>query len=168
MRRTGFAAVLIGFVTVSVAVGSASSAARAEQATVENVEKLIVVMKMTDLMKASIPLITEQVLRLMWQKAPSVSPADKIAVEKLFNGVMAKMPAEFAKIAVPLYRQHLTKDEVAAMLAFYTTPEGRSIIDKLPAITQQAQKLGALLGEKLAKEAFDKSRAQLRERGYKL
>jgi len=123
---------------------------------------------MDALMTAMLPEIKKQVLALIWVRVPGAKQVDKDAINKLFDETMDRMPSEFLKLAVPLYRQHFNKDEVAAMLKFYTSPEGRSIIEKLPAVTQQGQKLGAMLGQKLAKEGIERSRKELRSRGYKL
>ena len=78
------------------------------------------------------------------------------------------MPAEFVKLAVPLYRENLNATEVRGLIEFYKSPVGQSVIDKLPRLAQQGQQIGAVLGEQLAREAFENSRKRLRAKGYQL
>ena len=44
----------------------------------------------------------------------------------------------------------------------------QSVITKLPRLTQQGQQIGALVGEKLAKEASENSCKRVRQKGYQL
>lgn len=39
---------------------------------------------------------------------------------------------------VRLYQQSLTREDVDAMIAFYSSPAGRSVVEKIPALTQQS------------------------------
>lgn len=78
------------------------------------------------------------------------------------------MPAEFVKLAVPMDQENLTAEEVRGLIRFYKSPVGQSVITKLPRQTQQGQQIGALVGEKLAKEALENSRKSLRQKGYQL
>ena len=70
----------------------------------------------------------------------------------------------FLKVMVPVYEKHLTQQEVRAMIAFYKTPEGKSVIAKLPALTQESMAMGAALGQELAQEFVGRARAT----GYKI
>jgi uncharacterized protein len=66
--------------------------------------------------------------------------------------VVDALPAKFAAIAreelsfdklratiVPVYRETFTQEEVDGMIAFYSSPIGRSVVDKLPVVTQKIQ-----------------------------
>jgi hypothetical protein len=70
----------------------------------------------------------------------------------------------FLGMLIPLYQKHLTQDEVRALIDFYQTPAGSSVIAKMPALTQESMALGAALGQELANEFVTRARAT----GYKI
>lgn len=41
-------------------------------------------------------------------------------------------------MALPIYRESLTQEEVDGLIAFYNTPIGRSTVDKLPLVMQKS------------------------------
>ena len=53
-------------------------------------------------------------------------------------------------------------------LIVFKNPLGQSVINRSPKPAKQGQHIGALLGEKLANEAFANSREHLRVKGYEL
>lgn len=67
-----------------------------------------------------------------------------------------------ADMVVPIYARHFTEAEIEAMLAFYRTEEGQSVVRKLPLVMQESMAAGRRLGQKLAERAL----ARLKERGY--
>jgi hypothetical protein len=84
---------------------------------------------------------------------------------KFWEELNAELTGErFIKLMIPLYEKHLTHDEVRALVDFYQTPTGASVIAKMPALTQESMVLGASLGQELAAEFQNRARAT----GYKL
>jgi uncharacterized protein len=158
------------FMATIMTLSSFSSYALADdgKATVAEVQELIKIIKLEKLIQAVIPAIKKQLIALIKKSAPKIKPNHMAESEKILDEMFSGMPKAFMKMAVPLYHHHLTKEEVRGLANFYKTPVGRSVIKKMPVITQQAQKLGALLGQKLAIDAFNKSKERLRKRGYKL
>lgn len=47
---------------------------------------------------------------------------------------------------IPIYRKHLNEEEVDALIAFYGSPAGQTLRDKLPLITVEASKVGEAWG----------------------
>ncbi len=66
---------------------------------------------------------------------------------------------ELYDILIPVYKKHLTEEEVDAAIAFYSTEAGRSLVEKMPLITQESMQAGAQwgarLGEKIARKMED-------------
>jgi hypothetical protein len=57
---------------------------------------------------------------------------------------------------IPIYVEHFTAEELEASIAFYRTPAGQSILQKMPVVMQESmevgQQWGMELGQKLAEE----------------
>ena len=67
------------------------------------------------------------------------------------------------KLVVPIYEKNFTDREIDAMLEFYRAPIGRSIMSKLPTVTQESMAVGQAWGESLAEDVL----RQLETDGYK-
>ena len=142
--------------------------AQDQKATVAEVQELVTLLKLDKLMEASIPLMNKQMSQLMAKMVPNAKPDDLAEVNEMMGQVFQRLPAEFVKLAVPLYVENPNAEEVKGLVTFYKSPVGRSVIEKLPKLAQQGKKIGAVLGEQPAKEAFRDSRKRLREKGYQL
>jgi hypothetical protein len=59
-------------------------------------------------------------------------------------------------IAVPIYVQNLTVEEMQAAVQFYGSPAGQSIVRKLPVIVQQSMQAGQEWGRQLGRETADR------------
>ncbi|MEO3430054.1 DUF2059 domain-containing protein [Pelagibius sp. CAU 1746] len=74
----------------------------------------------------------------------------------------------FLEQTIPIYDAYLTEEEVAALLAFYRTPEGRSVVQKLPLVTQEAMgashQWGMAVGEEVRRRIIDRLKAE----GYRI
>ena len=71
-------------------------------------------------------------------------------------------PEQVIELVVPVYAKHLTLEEIRAANAFYSTPEGRSMIKKLPVIMGDAMQAGQQWGEKIGRQALER----LQEKGF--
>ncbi|MBS1766576.1 MAG: DUF2059 domain-containing protein [Acidobacteria bacterium] len=98
------------------------------------------------------------------------------AIQKMVGTMKAtntQLPAEFwdeflkaataeklTEVAIPAYEQNLTHAEVKAYLAFIATPEGASIMKKLPLIQDEAMKAGQAWGQQMGLEIAQKLHAE--------
>lgn len=70
---------------------------------------------------------------------------------------------ELLRKTIPLYDKHFTQDEIRQLIAFYQTPLGSKLIEKLPAITEESMTIGMEWGEEIAGKVM----AKLEERKKK-
>ncbi len=85
--------------------------------------------------------------------------------EDWWEAFMAKVNADdLNTLVVPIYEKNFTDHEIDAMLEFYRTPLGRSIISKLPTVMQESMAAGQVWGQNLAEDAL----RHLEADGYKL
>ncbi len=85
--------------------------------------------------------------------------------DEWWDGFMAKVTAEdLDNLIVPIYARNFTDAEIDAMIAFYETPEGRSVMAKMPTVMQESMMAGQMWGASLAEELL----RELEADGYNL
>lgn len=90
-----------------------------------------------------------------------------------FRTSMPNVPAEFwsefkseiqtkdlEDMVIPIYAKHLTLEEAKAANAFYSSPEGRSMVQKLPLIMSESMQAGQHWGQQIAKRALERLQAK--------
>lgn len=83
------------------------------------------------------------------------------------DAVWAELLAEFrgdeiTELVVPIYRKHLTGDDVRGLLVFYESPVGRKMLQVQPQILKDSMAAGQRWGEECARRVLKR----LEERGY--
>jgi len=77
--------------------------------------------------------------------------------EAFWNEFLASVdPHQIEEMVVPIYVKNLTIEEMQAAIDFYSSPLGKSLIQKLPNIMQQSMAAGQEWGQHLAADAFDR------------
>jgi len=141
---------------------------RAQQASDSDVPDKAEVMKFLDLMhaKAQMVQVMEGMAKQMRlgaeqgfkQKVPDATPEQLAKVDQLFDGVFSALPVdEMIDAIVPIYQKHLTKSDLAAITAFYSSPAGQKVLKEMPAIMSEAMQAGGEIGRK----TFDAKSKQL-------
>jgi len=106
------------------------------------------VMKFLDLMHAKTQMVQvlDQMAKQLRQgaeegfkeKCPNATPEQLAKVDQLFDGIFKALPVdEMVDAIVPIYQKHLTKADLAAVTAFYSSPAGQKILKELPAIMSE-------------------------------
>jgi uncharacterized protein len=123
-----------------------------DQATKEQLAKLFDVMRIRDQMQATrriIPTMVEtQVRQQMQAMSAQIAPGSKLTAEqrtqldqllhKYMEKAMDMYPVdEMIADMTGLYQEHLTREDVDAMIAFYGSPAGQHVLDAQPKIAQE-------------------------------
>jgi hypothetical protein len=99
------------------------------------------------------------------QKVPDATREQLAKVDKLFDTMFSSLPMdEMVDAIVPIYQKHLTKSDLAAITAFYSSPAGQKILQEMPAIMSESMQAGGAIGQKAfaAKgEEFDRQLDEL-------
>lgn len=99
------------------------------------------------------------------QKVPNATPEQLAKVDKMFDTLFAALPLdELVDAIVPIYQKHLTKADLAAVTAFYSSPAGQKILKELPAIMSESMQAGGDIGRKALSakaEELDRQMADL-------
>lgn len=84
------------------------------------------------------------------QKVPDATPEQLAKVDKMFDDLYSSLPIDDMMDAiVPIYQKHLTKTDLAAITAFYSSPVGQKVLKELPAIMSESMQAGGELGRKV-------------------
>ena len=121
-----------------------------EQASIEKIQQLL---EITEANELSLQ-VMEALLSQFQQMAPEV-PND------WWERFMAEVNVEeLDELIIPIYQENYTETEIDAMIAFYETPEGQSIIKKTPMVTRASAQAGQAWGLEIAQRIITELEAE--------
>lgn len=57
---------------------------------------------------------------------------------------------------MPIYDKHFTHEEIKGLIAFYQTPLGAKVVEKMPAVAQESMAVGMEWGQEIAGKVIEK------------
>lgn len=123
-----------------------------QQPTAEQLAKLFEVMRIRDQMQSMrqiVPAMIQQQIKATMSETEATLSAGKTltteqraAMEKVMNKYVEKAmdlypPDEMVADMTVLYQQHLSRDDVDGMIAFYSSPAGQHLLDAQPLIARE-------------------------------
>ena len=120
-----------------------------------------------DQVKTLMPLIVQQFKPLVVQNRPEVE-RDFDRLMPLMMEMMNAQLGAFIDAMALVYARNFTADELRQIQAFYRTPAGQKLLEKLPAITQESFTVGNKFGQGIANELRGKVIEELRKRGHNI
>jgi len=126
----------------------ASFSVQAAPASQESVESLLTVTK-TEALIESMYAGMDQMMRQSLNEAfrgKSLNEEQQLAVNTIVTRSLAVMKEEISwqkvkPLYVELYRETFVQSEVDGMLAFYASPAGKAVIEKMPIVMQRSMAL---------------------------
>ena len=98
------------------------------------------------------------------KKVPNAAPEQLAKVDALFGDIFKSLPIdEMVEAIVPIYQKHLSRSDLNAATAFYSSPAGQRILKELPAISSEAMQAGGKIGQRSFAAMSDKFEKQLDE-----
>ena len=100
------------------------------------------VMHMRDQMKLIMQQVTQQIRSLEHEQVKKrdskVTDEDLAKLDAISDDVMKSFSMDgLLDDMIPVYQKHLSKTDVDAMVAFYSTPTGQKILKEMPAMTTE-------------------------------
>ncbi len=132
------------FAPLALALTLAAAPAFAAPPSAAQVERLLQVMDAQKMADQMIPAMMQQSRAMLAQSLPAdTTPADRARAERLVASQEASLREMLAwknlqPIYLRVYTDTLSAEEVTAMTRFYESPEGRSVMQKLPQIMQRS------------------------------
>ena len=99
------------------------------------------------------------------QNRPDVGHDYDALVPRLLERAGARLDTLLDRMA-PIYARNFTVAELKDIAAFYRSPTGQKLVDRLPAIAQESMAAGQAFGRELLPELQHTMIEELREKGH--
>jgi hypothetical protein len=147
-----------------------ASGAQAQAPTPEAMNaarKLVSTMKLADQYRALLPSILLRLRPVVTQERPEIE-RDYDAMTTNVADAYTPFFNEMLEDAASVYATSFTADEIRQIDAFYLLPVGQKLLEKSPAIAQQAAQVGQDVGQKASEALRLRLTDALRQKGHKL
>jgi uncharacterized protein len=144
-------------------------------ATREDILKLFDTMKIHEQMRLVMDSVLKQ-QRTMIHEAirrhqPNVSEDELKHLDQFMTDIMKDMPVnELLDDMIPVYQKHLSKSDVGAMDAFYSSPTGQKLLREMPAMTAESMQAAnphmQAMMEKVMNRVEEEAQQEREKRGY--
>jgi uncharacterized protein len=117
-------------------------------ATREDVLKLFDVMNIRDQMRMVMESVAKQQRTMihdaMRKRSPQISEEELAHMDQGTSDLMKDLPIDgMIDDMVPVYQKHLTRHDVEAMSAFYSSATGQKLLREMPAMTTESMQAAA-------------------------
>ena len=160
----------LAFVLTLAAVIAASTPVRAQSVPPDSLaaaRELVAAMKMTDQMKSIFPLMMKNLKPVVTQNRPEVAKDFDAIMPMMIDGALARTN-ELIDLMAAVYARNFTVDELRDITAFYRTPTGQKLLEKLPAVMQQAMTAGQQFAQTIVNDMQQRMIEELRKRGHNI
>lgn len=156
-----------------LAIGLASGVALAQEAneapaTKEDVAKLFETMHIHEQMHNMMEVMFKQSRQIaqdaLKKRVPEITQKDLDRMDEMMDRMQKQLDVDgILDDMIPVYQKHLTKEDVAAMQAFYGTPTGQKILREQPAMTAEAMRAVQPRTEKMMNNIMDEVEKMAKE-----
>ncbi|MGA8271949.1 MAG: DUF2059 domain-containing protein [Candidatus Sulfotelmatobacter sp.] len=132
-----------------------------DTATREDILKLFDVMHIRDQMRQVMDQVVKQMKSMnheqIRKRDPGATDAQIARLDSMSDHLLRNMPLDgMLDDMIPVYQKHLTKGDVDAMVAFYSTPTGQKILGQMPAMAAEGMQAMQPRLRKMMDETTDK------------
>jgi hypothetical protein len=143
------------------------AAAQSTEDALPAARELMAVMRLTEMFKATLPPMLQQMKESMTQGRPQLERDFDVILPTLIE-TMSEHVGEFSEMLAALYARNFTADELHTMTAFYNSAAGQKYMSKLPLIMQGHLVIAQSLAQKLTSEFQSRMAEELRKKGHKI
>ena len=103
------------------------------------------------------------------RQTPRISPEDLARLDKFTSDIMKDLPVDgMLDDMVPVYQRHLTRSDVDAMSAFYSSPTGQKLLREMPAMTNESMQAAYPRIQALMDRVVERAKAMSKENEQKV
>jgi hypothetical protein len=129
--------------------------------------RLVTTMKLADQYKALLPAILMNLKPVLTQDRPEIE-RDYDAMLPMIADAFTPYYTSMVDGIATVYATNFTAAELREIEAFYLQPVGQKMLEKMPAVSQQALAVGQDIGRKAAEDLRQRLTEALRQKGHKL
>ncbi len=167
MARLWMTASLIALSLMGVGRADAQVPAASAPETMAAARELIATMRATDQLKLMLPAIVQALKPAIVQGRPQMEHDFDIVLPVIVDAMNARL-GELVEQMAALYGRNFTADEMREITAFYRSPVGQKVLDKMPAVMQESMSLGQAFGKIVGSEMQNQTIEALRNKGYEV
>jgi uncharacterized protein len=98
------------------------------------------------------------------RQTPRISPENLAKLDQFTADIMKEPPVDgMLEDMIPVYQKHLTRSDVDAMSAFYSSPTGQKLLREMPAMTTESMQAASPRIQALMDEVMERARAMAKE-----
>jgi uncharacterized protein len=151
-----------------VLVGGGPAVAQSPSAdAVAAARELVIAMHAADQLKSLLPILMQQLKPAIVQGRPDVERDYDAIMPALLDGLNARS-SEFVELVATVYARNFAPAELRQVTAFYRSPIGQKLLEKMPTITQESMVAGQQWGQAVMGDMRNRIIDELRKRGHKL
>ncbi len=162
MKRPVLAFVLI---LLLASVAAAQDTTADAPASKEDIQRYLDTIHTSDLMKKMINTMAAQMQQMMHNqivKQNNLPPDAEARIDKAMDDAFKNFPVDdMLQAMIPVYQKYLTRGDVDALIAFYSTPVGQKMIAETPAMTADALKASSGIIQKMMSNEMQEMQDQL-------
>lgn len=130
-------------------------------------KELIIETKIAEHIKLIVPAFLQQMKPQIAKGNPLIE-RDIDALMPFLTSALSDHLDTFLNSAAQIYAKEFSADELKEVLAFYRTPTGRRLVEKLPGVMMKIQAASEQFGQSVAGEAVGRLKEELRKRGHNI
>ncbi len=137
-------------------------------ATRDDVVSLFSLMHVREQIEPAMVMIARQQRAIIYENLkrqnPHISPENLAKLDQFTADIMKDLPVDgMLDDMIPVYQRHLTKSDVEAMSAFYSSPTGQKLLREMPAMTTESMQAASPRIQALMDKVMERARAMAKE-----
>jgi hypothetical protein len=155
-------------VALAIVLSAAGGFAALAQSKEDRIRELLELSQTEALIQSILPSLLQQTRSSISQLRPDIPDTVWDRTIEVAEDTFRESIAGFVEQCVPVYARNFSDEEIDGMLEFYRTPVGRSVVAKLPQVTQESMMIGQSWGNAVGQEVVRRVLETLSDEGYKI
>ncbi|HWZ81825.1 MAG TPA: DUF2059 domain-containing protein [Terriglobales bacterium] len=169
MRRFLMATCLVAVMACSLSAQQAATAAN-QPPTTEQVMKFFEIMHIREQMQSLLQTEQKQINVMLTEmfnkKLPGAATDERKKFDSIMNDMMSDLfsnyPVEdILRDMVPVFQKHLSESDLKEIIAFYSSPTGKKVIQEMPAMSAEAMRVSYTRMQPRIEEMMKKMESRL-------
>jgi hypothetical protein len=137
-------------------------------ATHDDVVGLFNLMHVREQIEPAMVMIARQQRAIIYENLkrqnPHISPENLAKLDQFTADIMKDLPVDgMLDDMIPVYQRHLSKSDVEAMTAFYSSPTGQKLLREMPAMTAESMQAASPRIQALMDKVMERARAMAKD-----